>query len=289
MAEAPKVNRCLVLGGGGVAGIAWMTGLLHALDQSEVDLSRFGLLVGTSAGSAVGAQLLSGLPLAELLQRQAEPDHQVAELVPSVSKLRLVIKLLPALLARKRPEVFRRRIGRMARGASTVAPADRYRVIEERLPSHEWSGRALKIVAVDAGSGEMVVFDRDSGVSLTDAVAASCAVPGIWPAVAIGDDYYIDGGIRSATNADLASGSSVALILAPMGYHSFLSTESHLKQEVAALEAAGTRVLVITPDEASTRAIGSNPLDPATRVPSAQAGQQQGQGLAGEVARLLAS
>lgn len=287
MTDDKPGSVALVLGGGGVAGIAWMTGVLHGLQQAGVEVAGFERVIGTSAGAAVAAQLHSGLPLAQLFQRQVDPAQQVAELVPTVSKFRLLLRLLPALLARKDPQRFRQRVGAAALKASSVDPAARYRVIEQRLPAREWPAVQLDIVVVDAASGDMVVFNRDAGVSLTDAVAASCAVPGIWPPVRINDTDYIDGGLRSATNADLAAGAASVVVLAPMGYQSFLNTGSHLREEVAGLEATGTRVLVVVPDQQAKQAIGANPLDPATRAPAAQAGQQQAAVIAGEVARFL--
>lgn len=287
MSPPNTVRRSLVLGGGGVAGIAWMTGLLSGLQQRGLDLSSFDRVVGTSAGSAVGAQVYSGLSMEELLQRQIDPARQVLELVPRISMPHLFVKFIPALLARKNPQKFRQRIGRMAMGASTVEPEKRYWVIEERLPSHQWPSTEFKVVVVNARSGDMEVFDQSSDVSLTDAVAASCAVPGIWPVVEVKGVPYIDGGVRSATNADLAAGSDTVLILAPMGYHSFLNTGSHLREEVAGLEAAGSRVLVLIPDADSTEAIGRNPLDPKSRAPSALAGEQQAETAAASVMALL--
>jgi NTE family protein len=275
MNRSKSVANSLVLGGGGVAGIAWMTGLLFGLQKQGLDLSGFDLVVGTSAGSAVGAQLYSGLPMEELQERQIEPARQVHELVPRISMPHLFVKFIPALLARKKPQTFRQRIGRMAMNASTVAPEERYRVIEERLPSQQWPSVEFKVVVVNARSGDMEVLDQGSGVSLTDAVAASCAVPGIWPVVELNGIPYIDGGVRSATNADLAAGSDKVLVLAPMGYHSFLNTGSHLREEVDGLEAAGSRVHVLVPDAESTAAIGRNPLAPESRAPSALAGEQQ--------------
>ena len=89
-------------------------------------------------------------------------------------------------------------------------------MIADRLPSHAWPARALLIVAVDAHTGRHRAFDRDSGVPLVDAVAASCAVPGIWPPVTIGATRWVDGGVRSSDNADLAADHERVLVLAPM-------------------------------------------------------------------------
>jgi len=127
-------------------------------------------------------------------------------------------------------------------------------------------------------------MDRTSGVSLVDAVSASCAVPGIWPPVIIAGHRYMDGGVRSATNADLAHGYDRILILNPLGANAnFLGAS--LDAEVAALEREGSQVLVIAADDASNAAIGLNPLDPEARRPSALAGRAQGR----EHATLVAS
>jgi NTE family protein len=137
------------------------------------------------------------------------------------------------------------------------------------------------VVAVEAHTGDVRVFDKDSGADLVDAVTASCAIPGIWPPVTIGGGRYIDGGTRSVVNADLAAGYQRILILAPMA-------DPTLDEQVAGLEAAGeqVQVQVIIPDDESTAAIGLNPLDPAVRAPVARAGYAQGERSAAAVARL---
>ena len=118
-----------------------------------------------------------------------------------------------------------------------------------------WPQQHLLIVAVDTETGEEYIMDQTSGVSLVDAVSASCAVPGIWPPVTIAGHRYMDGGVRSATNADLAHGSDRILILNPLGANAnFLG--AGLDAEVAALEREGSQVLVIAADAASTTAIG---------------------------------
>ena len=126
-----------------------------------------------------------------------------------------------------------------------------------------WPKPRLLIVAVDTETGEEYIMDRTSGVSLVDAVAASCAVPGIWPPVTIAGHRYMDGGVRSATNADLAHGYDRILILNPLGANANV-LGTGLDSEVAALEREGSQVLVNAPDAASTTAIG---LNPATRQP----------------------
>jgi NTE family protein len=163
-----------------------------------------------------------------------------------------------------------------------VPEAERLAVIESRLPSQEWPSRRIRIVAVDAGTGLTRVFDRDGGVGLVDAVAASCAVPGVWPPVSIEGRRYVDGGVRSIDNADLAAGYERIVVISPMGYDSEMPSPMPLRAVVGQLREDGSDVTVIAPDEASVAAIGVNALDPATRVPAAEAGLAQGQrGLAG--------
>ncbi|MDQ2815439.1 MAG: patatin-like phospholipase family protein, partial [Actinomycetota bacterium] len=144
------------------------------------------------------------------------------------------------------------------------------------LPSRQWPARRILLVAVDAETGETRVFDRQSGVELIDAVAASCAVPGVWPPVTIGGRRYVDGGVRSSDNADLAAGCARIVVLSPLGYDSPFPSPMPLRDVVGRLRSEGSAVTVITPDEASVTAVGINPLDPATRLPAAQAGRTQG-------------
>jgi NTE family protein len=259
----------LVLGGGGLAGIAWETGILHALAEQGLDPRGAGLVVGTSAGATVAAQLASGLAVEELFQRQADPTRHTAELAPEISPddMTALWESLTATVEAS-PEERGRTIGALAVAARTVPEAARRDVIAGRLPVHEWPQWTLAITAVDAETGRLRVFDRASGVGLVDAVTASCAVPGVWPPVTIGAARYIDGGVRTSTNADLAAGHARVLILAPMD-------DPALEAQVAALREQA-RVEVITPDDDSLVAFGLNPLDPAVRTPCALAGYAQG-------------
>jgi NTE family protein len=174
---------------------------------------------------------------------------------------------------------MRRRVGEVALRATTVPEPERRAVIESRLPSHSWPARDLKIVAVDAESGRPRVFDKKSGVGLVDAVAASCAVPGVWPPVTIQGRRYVDGGVRSMANADYATGASRVLVIVPMGAVEPFPSDKPLEQAVEELGARGAEVGLVEPDEASHAAVGDNPLDPATRRPAAEAGRRQGRGL----------
>jgi NTE family protein len=279
----------LVLGGGGVAGIAWITGLLFGLSEHGVDLRTADLIVGTSAGSAVAAQLSSGLSLKDLFDRQVDPARQTRELTPNAQLFELFERAL--LIASSLPDRADhiRQIGRWALEAPTVTEAERRAVIAERLPSHAWPNGMLLIVAVDTETGETKIFDRLSGTTLVDAVSASCAVPGIWPPVTIDGRRYMDGGARSSDNADLALGYARTLIVSPMGTARPEVTGDTLEQQIETLKSAGGKTYLVEPDEASKSAIGLNPLAPETRIPAANAGRSQGHAIAQDIARFWLS
>lgn len=272
-------GQALVLGGGGVAGIAWTTGLLAGLAGHGQDLTGADLLVGTSAGSVVAAQVASGRPLAELYARQADPALQTAEIPAEIDFEKFAADFGGAVTGATDPAEVRRAVGKLALAAETVPEAERRAVIAARLPVHEWPAQRLVIVAVDAETGEPRRFDRESGVPLVDAVAASCAVPGVWPAVTIDGRAYVDGGVRSAENADYATGCSRVTVVSPLGADAPLPMEKPLLEVLEDLRTAGAEVTLITPDDASKAAIGENPLDPATRTPAAEAGRAQGAAL----------
>jgi NTE family protein len=284
MAEQAAAGRALVLGGGGLSGIAWETGVLAGLAAAGADVSPADYVLGTSAGATVAAQLGSGLPLTDLLERQTVPELQSAELSPDIGR---VIELMESWeklpLQYPDPAELRREVGQRALAVQTVPEAARRAVIAGRLPRHSWPARKLAVVAVEARTGDVRVFDQASGADLVDAVAASCAIPGIWPPVTIGTGRYIDGGTRSAVNADLAAGYQRVLILAPMA-------DPSLDGQVAGLiQGAGdgaVQVQVLAPDDDSLAAMGINPLDPGVRAPVARAGYAQGQRAAAGVGRL---
>jgi NTE family protein len=268
-----SMSTAVVLSGGGVAGIAWELGVLDALATAGVHLSTADRIIGTSAGAAVGAQLRSGESLESLCARQLVAAEQSAELQVE-SSLDGLIEQFAACFEGAPDEIeVRRRLGAVALSVPTVDESARIAVIESRLSSHEWADAELLVTAVDAYTGEFKVFDRHSGVPLVAAVAASCAVPGIWPPVTIGASRFIDGGVRSGSNADLAEGFDVVVILAPFAGGFGPSVES----EADELRKLGAVVEVLVADEASTAAFGTNVLDPATRAPSLREGRRQGE------------
>lgn len=283
MTQPRLLGKTLVLGGGGLAGLGWFAGLFHGLSQQGVDLRDADRMIGTSAGSATAAQLRSGLALESLYANQTVPDLIADEAAPNMAAIAELMQSFPRLNAITDHGERMRAVGQMARAAETVLPAVRRAMIERRLSDHAWPAAPLTITAVDAESGALVPFDSSAGVSLVDAVAASCAVPGVWPLVEIAGRSYFDGGGYSVDNAHLAAGAERVVIASPFGSISPAPEGYHLTDAMASLEAAGTKVMMIDPDPGARAAMGANPLDPAVRRPSAEAGFAQGQRLAKSV------
>lgn len=266
------MTRALVLGGGGVAGIAWELGVLVGLRDAGIDLTTADRFVGTSAGSAVAAQVLSGVSLEDLYARQLSPALLDSEIRADFDPEEMMREFGTALSGKQPGREMYQALGEYSLRAKTVAEPVRRAVIERRLPEHRWPDRDLRITAVDAFSGEFRVFSRDDGIELVDAVAASCAVPGIWPPVTIGGSRYIDGGMRSTANVDVAAGCDPVVVIGP-SLVSVLAAPDVVRGEEELRATAS--VVTITASEESLAAMGTNPLDPASARPAALAGRAQ--------------
>jgi NTE family protein len=299
-ASAPRSSpaaggRALVLHGGGSAGNAWEIGVIAGLLKGGLDVTEADRIVGTSAGATAAAQITSASP-AELLAailtaappRRADPAGPRggrAPLAPVADHLERTGRIIAA--ARDAADM-RRRMGAAALeldAASDGSGPARWRAtVAARLPSQRWPDRAVLITAVDARTGEPVVFDRHSGVDLADAVAASTSSG---PPYRIGDGRYIDGGYRRNENADLAAGYGRVLVLSPFGGRSRHPPEwgMQLSAQADELRAGGSSVETIFPDESSRHAFGASMMDPSTRPPAARGGYGQGRVLAGPLAR----
>ncbi|OMC35251.1 patatin [Mycobacterium colombiense] len=284
-------KRALVLAGGGIAGIAWETGVLRGIADESPAVARLlvesDVLVGTSAGSAVAAQLSSGHTLDELFDRQvaessAEIDSGVD--VETITELFLTALAEPYEETLDRTRQQMQRIGAVALATETVPAPVRREVIARRLPSHAWPDSELRLTAIDVETGELTVFDRESGVDLVDAVAASCAVPGAWPPVTIAGRHYMDGGVASAVNLVVAADCATAVVLVPSGIDAPSPFGAGPAAEVSAFPGAAFAVFA---DADSLAAFGPNALDPGCRIPSALAGRDQGRREAAAIARFL--
>lgn len=273
------MTRALVFGGGGVTGVAWSIGLLAGLAADGVDLSGTDLVVGTSAGSVVGAQFANGVDLEE--QYGAQVTGPGAERAASLDRGTGRSFVAALIRSWRDPVAFRTHIGRIALDADTVPEAERRAIIASRLTVPDWPALRLRIAAVEALTGELVAFDRACGVELVDAVAASCAIPGIWPPATVTGHRYVDGGIASGTNAQLAAGHDRVLIVAPSAIGG--GPVPSARTEAEALRRGGSKVLVVAPDKDARKASGRNMVDPAMRGPAARAGRAQAPTVAAEV------
>jgi NTE family protein len=283
-------ERALVLGGGGSTGNAWLIGVIAGLFDAGLDVTTADLIIGTSAGSTAAAQITGATPtelLAAILA--AAPQPPTGPVGPDRGRVPGPVanhleRTSRIIAAAEDGADMRRRMGAAALdmdAASDGSVQERWRAtVAARLPSQHWPERTVLITAVDAPTGEPVVFDRHSGVDLIDAVAASCA-SGF--AYSIGDNRYIDGGYRSnAENADLAAGYARVLVLSPLGGRTRTPLEwgMHLAAQVDELRARGSSVETIFPDSDSEHMFGANAMDLSLRPPAARAGYDQGRALA---------
>jgi NTE family protein len=275
----------LVLGGGGSTGNAWLIGVLAGLLEGGLDVTTADLTIGTSAGATAAAQIAGATPTALLVAIVAAAPQDRSAARGSLRPVSDHLARLTGIIASAGGVAdLRRRLGAAAlerESASDGSWQTQWRsTVASRLPSEGWPHRTMVITAVDAGTGEPVLFDRASGVDLVDAVAASCSsgLP-----YRIGNNCYIDGGYRSnAENADLAAGFATVLVLSPLGGRSLhpLDWGTHLATQVDALRAHGSRVETIFPDASSEHMFGANGMDPSLRPPAARAGYDQGAALA---------
>jgi NTE family protein len=293
--RAPAAGeRALVIGGGGGTGNAWVIGVIAGLFDAGLDVTEADLIIGTSAGSTAAAQITSATPselFAAILaaaprQRTAptRPDGGRAATGPVANHMERTSRIIAAALD---PADMRRRLGAAALdldAASDGSGQVQWRAtVAARLPSQRWPKRSVLITAVDARSGEPVVFDRHSGVDLADAVAASCSSGAPY---GIGGNRFIDGGYRrSSENADLAAGCERVLVLSPLGGRSRapLDWGMHLAAQLDELRAGGSTVETIVPDGDAEQLFGARAMDPSLRPPAARAGFDQGRACAGRL------
>lgn len=290
-------SRALVLGGGGPVGIAWESGLVAGLAQTGVDLGRADFTLGTSAGSFVGARLALGS------DAKTFADPIIADRIPGDERrpsgggagapadLSKLMQLMgEAQSGLRNPAEVRAEIGAFALGAQTMdedAFLESFGRSFSSLPVDAWPDRGFACTAVDAVSGGFQLWTKESGVGVVRAVASSCSVPGVYPPVTLNGRRYIDGGMRSSTNADMASGYDlvvvVALRLGGAGGAVGERIAARLDEEIETLKDGGATVAVITPDEASIASFGVNLMDFRRRPDAARAGLAQGKAYAADL------
>lgn len=259
-------RRALVLGSGGVTGIAWELGVLAGLAEGGLSLAAE-QVIGTSAGALVAARLTSGSTIVELLAELArnEPAQRAGRVGAATLGRLLAAQVVPD----RRQAVVR--LGREARRSWTpAAQAAWVAALVPQLAGQPWP-EPLAIVATEAESGRPMLFSARQPTDLALAVAASCAMPGVFPAVRIDERWYFDGGLRSPANLDVATGAESVIALAPLA--GSLSPHRRPSVQAKALDAA---VVLVRPDTASRAAIGLDVLDPSRAAKVAAAGRVQG-------------
>ncbi|MBB5916490.1 NTE family protein [Nocardia transvalensis] len=255
-------RSALVLGGGGPVGISWMAGLAVGLREQGVDLGRADRFVGTSAGAVVGAVLAGDGDIARLLN---PPRRGAAPVRADLGRVSEIFGILAAQGPDPRPA--RRRVGELALAAGAGDPADHVERMLALVGQSQWPPGDLLITSIDIGTGDLRVWTRTGAASLPQALAASTAVPGVFPPIPIDGGTYIDGGIRSAINADLASGADLVVIVEPLA-HMFPRTATDG-------ELGAATVVSLAPDAEAVAAFGPDVFDPAVLVPAYQAGVRQ--------------
>lgn len=285
------MTRALVLGGGGPVGVAWEVGLAAGLQQEDIRLVDADLFVGTSAGSIVGAMLALGRPPVDLLATQhaisSEPaprgtTNGAFDLGPLIQQF---IKLYTSDAP---PQQLRADIGRFALDAKVAMTEEEWLTTFQNgdlIAIGDWPAKPYICTAVDAETGEFVTWSKDRSVPLARAIASSCCVPGIFPPVTINGRRYIDGGMKSATNAELAAGHDRVIVVSVTAGMERAATafpalaeraKKRMDEELSAITSKGGQVRTIIPDEESAAVFGTNLMDFSRRGEIADAGLRQG-------------
>ena len=283
------MSFALVLGGGGVVGVAWEVGVLAGLADAGIDPASAELVVGTSAGSVVGTQLRQGRSIEALVAEQRE-SHADANSPPPTTDLTPLIEIFETLRSAKRrtPEVLRE-VGRKAIAAETQPEADWVGRFSSIVGEGDWPDRDLWITAVDCATGQRRVWTAADRVAIASAVASSCAIPGVFAPVTLDGSRYTDGGLWSSSNLDVVLDSSVdaAVFVGPLRAGDPTALRS-LEREIEQVVAAGRRADAVVPGDAFVAEVGAqNLMNPSLRSRGVDLGMEDGRTAAQRIKELL--
>jgi NTE family protein len=283
------MTRALVLSGGGPIGIGWHSGMVAAFTDAGIQIGAADLFIGTSAGAVVGAQIALGRKPLDEMNRivDVKPESGYAS---SIGENMQRLMTLMASSDDMAPAERLRKLGELSLDAKT-APEESFVRRFEHLSTDGWPARFV-CTAIDTAGGSFTVWDGAAGVDPARAVASSCSVPGFFPPITIGGSRYMDGGLRSITNADLAAGHDRVLILTlfeppeDSDDPRAVRVRKVLDAELDAIASKGGTSLVLAPDEQAQAVIGVNLMDPTRAKDAADAGHAQGERIARRVAEL---
>ena len=274
-------DKAIVLGGGGITGIAWESGIIASLISAGINLAEADTILGTSAGAFVGSALASGYDMEDYYAMQQGGNSEEPSISASLMTRLLWIKAF--VYGGKKQNKIGKSLGRIAQNhPSKVSLDERLAIVRSRLVVKTFPPK-LKVTAIDALSGETHLFDDQSGISLEQAVAASGAVPGVWPSISFNGTTWIDGGMISSTNALLVQNSKKIIILSPLPKRNGFIPGAFEDAEKLKDHA---EVFLFTPDEKSKEAIGANIYDTTNCKACANAGYEQGKNACNEVLKM---
>jgi NTE family protein len=276
-------TRALVLGGGGPVGRAWESGLAAGWLLQRIDLDGADLIIGTSAGAIVGAEIALGLSM-DALGPVADSPGGPAPAQISPAGLQRMMAATARAATSPQPDLELREIGQMALAALTCGEEESLsRITFAPISGRKWAPNFLA-TSVSTRTGRFQVWTAASGVPLERAVAASSALPNVWPPITIGQDRYMDGGMRSTLNADLAAGYSQVVVVSCFALGAARAADAPAappdrspRGEIESLRAGGSAVEVVTPGTAflALTGNGTRMLD-SSLVPEAyEAGRRQ--------------
>lgn len=287
------MTRALVLGGGGPVGVAWESGLAVGLAGEGVALGEADLIVGTSAGSITGSRLALQMDLPDLVSTVSQPLAVEAGATEGMGEL--MSAWAEAVARARTPEALRVELGKLALAAQTVDEGTFVGAeVFAQLEGREWPA-SFRCTAIDTDTGALLVWDQSAGVPLPRGVASSCSVPGVFPPVTIGAGRYMDGGMRTPLNADLAVGHDAVIVVSclplalPEGISDpmFDNISRQIEAELATVRDGGAALEVIVPSQEflDISDWGASLMDPGRAPGAYQAGIRQA---AAEAARLRA-
>jgi len=283
-------THALVLGGGGPVGIAWEAGIMAGLAEEGV-APAWDLIVGTSAGSFVGAQLAAGRDPAALAQEQITQGQKEksGEAPPAInfdsSRFAALYARMPHDEAPGRELLLE--FGVLSRSGAVV-PEELYLMAFAEFAALSWP-TTFACTAVDVDTGSFALLRASMGAPLFRGIAASCAVPGIFPCIEIEGRFWMDGGCRSSTSADAAAGHQRVLTVAVQTPRSGPAVLNATAREAQAVQAAGGAHALITPDAGALSTFPADLMDARNRAATAQAGLEQGRREAARIKEIFSS